>query len=976
MAFLILVLPLLLAAPPVHASHVTADSPLADDSQRSGDALLTAALEVVSSPGACGRPVSSLSAERMLYNSTPPLVIPFLQAARDACQLLSFLPSLSDRNMSPSVLGIMWRTLMSRVQKPPLGVAYFEAREGSMALLLPLKYVDINQCDDSQSEFAGSHKCDSTTTECVFQHGMGFRSGGYECRCLQGFFNPDAEGDWTGFSGKEAELEPRACLPCPEECGDCAGGAARCMARHNLNVRGALLAVQSLCMGITVGLAFIVFRSRKRKVVVRFFQPSVEFCLIETWCRELGFVVCYGSIILKLYRILIEFRTRKAHRWVVRDKDLLKYLLAMVIIAVGYLSAHTATALHTMQGNPDALMAQGRTLEGIRFPTCRVLWWDFVTQTGEIGMLLFGIHLSIASRNATTQFQERRFLYLALIVEGIVSGLFYVLRGLVWPHLHPDIAFVAYVIRSQLSNTIVLLLLFLPKVNEYKLFCTQGDENKCLFQWWYCRQGGQQRPSPGRLQPGPLLSEGLTPSSPAIGGADAEFPEISLADMNPEDIRAELKRLYTQLEVLKNKTIRANNPHISKRRGGRKVAHRRFSLQALHHRQKSSRHHSSHHDHDAEGEVSRTPEDSVCSVEGPSAIFNDGPSVAYSELGYPASRKILIEFRTRKAHRWVVRDKDLLKYLLAMVIIAVGYLSAHTATALHTMQGNPDALMAQGRTLEGIRFPTCRVLWWDFVTQTGEIGMLLFGIHLSIASRNATTQFQERRFLYLALIVEGIVSGLFYVLRGLVWPHLHPDIAFVAYVIRSQLSNTIVLLLLFLPKVNEYKLFCTQGDENKCLFQWWYCRQGGQQRPSPGRLQPGPLLSEGLTPSSPAIGGADAEFPEISLADMNPEDIRAELKRLYTQLEVLKNKTIRANNPHISKRRGGRKVAHRRFSLQALHHRQKSSRHHSSHHDHDAEGEVSRTPEDSVCSVEGPSAIFNDGPSVAYSELGYPASRK
>jgi hypothetical protein len=45
--------------------------------------------------------------------------------------------------------------------------------------------------------------------------------------------------------------------------------------------------------------------------------------------------------------------------------------------------------------------------------------------------------------------------------------------------------------------------------------------------------------------------------------------------------QAELKRLYTQLEVLKNKTIRADNPHISKRRGGRKVAHRRFSLQVI-----------------------------------------------------------------------------------------------------------------------------------------------------------------------------------------------------------------------------------------------------------------------------------------------------------------------------------------------------------------------------------------------------------
>ena len=68
-------------------------------------------------------------------------------------------------------------------------------------------------------------------------------------------------------------------------------------------------------------------------------------------------------LICLLCRILIEFRTRKAHRWVVRDKDLLKYLLAMVLIAFVYLAGHTATALHTMQERPDALMARGRTLQ-------------------------------------------------------------------------------------------------------------------------------------------------------------------------------------------------------------------------------------------------------------------------------------------------------------------------------------------------------------------------------------------------------------------------------------------------------------------------------------------------------------------------------------------------------------------------------------------------------------------------------------
>lgn len=66
------------------------------------------------------------------------------------------------------------------------------------------------------------------------------------------------------------------------------------------------------------------------QIIVRFFEPSLLQCLLEPWARELGFIICYGAIILKLYRHLIDFRTRKAHRWIVKDTDLLKYLLIMV----------------------------------------------------------------------------------------------------------------------------------------------------------------------------------------------------------------------------------------------------------------------------------------------------------------------------------------------------------------------------------------------------------------------------------------------------------------------------------------------------------------------------------------------------------------------------------------------------------------------------------------------------------------------
>lgn len=76
------------------------------------------------------------------------------------------------------------------------------------------------------------------------------------------------------------------------------------------------------------------------------------------------------------------------------------------------------------------------------------------------------------------------------------------------------------------------------------------------------------------------MSQDVNAHGPLTGNnSDADVGEVTLADMSPDDIRAELKRLYMQLEIFKNKTICRDNPHISKRRGGRKAAHRRFSLQ-------------------------------------------------------------------------------------------------------------------------------------------------------------------------------------------------------------------------------------------------------------------------------------------------------------------------------------------------------------------------------------------------------------
>ncbi|VDN06950.1 unnamed protein product [Thelazia callipaeda] len=57
-----------------------------------------------------------------------------------------------------------------------------------------------------------------------------------------------------------------------------------------------------------------------------------------------------------------------------------------------------------------------------------------------------------------------------------------------------------------------------------------------------------------------------------------DFADVPIVDMNPEDIRAELKRVYTQLRMYKLKNIYQDNPHISKRKGGRKPSSDRVNF--------------------------------------------------------------------------------------------------------------------------------------------------------------------------------------------------------------------------------------------------------------------------------------------------------------------------------------------------------------------------------------------------------------
>ncbi|XP_053695446.1 probable G-protein coupled receptor 158 [Sabethes cyaneus] len=519
---------------------------------------------------------------------------------------------------------------------------------------------DVDQCNDAlEAIFGRRHSCDRESTFCLMSDTAdGSSSGGrgkYTCVCRDGYYIPNES--FQGFTSdkNDANVTNFSCIPCPSAC-ECnsAGSCNRPDEDFSTEtlMKATIGAILGACMLCCLVLALIVFRQRKCKtiatgmwtiletilfgilllyfaVALHFLQASTLRCLLEPWCRELGFIICYGAIVLKLYRHLVEFRTRKAHRWVVRDLDLLRYLCAMIVAVLCYLAAFTATSMDFLRYS-ELVWKVENTDEQVTSNMCRPLKWDYVTEAGELLILCFGLQLAIASRNANTQFRERQFLVASILIEFLVSSTFYILRFWYLEEFNPSTLFLALFVRSQLTNTVTLGLIFLPKL------------------WYQHKQPFQVRSLAHDVSfrlPVDAF-KGAHDSSHHGGGlgtyagicvGDPEVGDVTISEMSPEDIRAELKRLYTQLEYLKNKTLRQDNPHISKRRGGRKVAHRRFSLQKKGSREKalSAKHRNNRpavsEVEVTEAEPSRTPEDSVCSVEGPTDTGAEISGVSYSK---------------------------------------------------------------------------------------------------------------------------------------------------------------------------------------------------------------------------------------------------------------------------------------------------------------------------------------------------------
>ncbi|XP_065507344.1 probable G-protein coupled receptor 179 [Caloenas nicobarica] len=440
--------------------------------------------------------------------------------------------------------------------------------KGVVRVDIELRDVAINQCASGPGWFADTHRCDLNSTQCVPQESRGFVLGRYLCRCKPGFYGASgvASGPWAGAAGADGGSR-LACRPCHPGCVTCQDDAP-CLIQEDRALRAAVLSCQAGCM-LAVFLSMLVsyhFRQSKRirasgvvlletilfgslllyfPVFILYFKPSIFRCIVLRWVRALGFAIVYGTITLKLYRVLKVFLSRTAQRApYVSSGRVLKMLGLILLLVLWFLAAWTAGMLENVDKNIP-LVIRTQTARGLHFYICSHDRWDYMMVIAETLFLLWGSSLCYATRTVPSAFHEPRYMGIALHNELMISAAFHVVRFIMVPSLHPDWTLLLFFAHTHGTVTMTLALLFIPK------FLHAGSPLREEIAAEVYEDELDMRRS------GSCLNSSIA----------SAWSEHSL---DPDDIREELKRLYQQLEVQTTRRMAANNPHLPKKRSSRR----------------------------------------------------------------------------------------------------------------------------------------------------------------------------------------------------------------------------------------------------------------------------------------------------------------------------------------------------------------------------------------------------------------------
>ncbi|XP_029988295.1 probable G-protein coupled receptor 158 isoform X2 [Sphaeramia orbicularis] len=429
--------------------------------------------------------------------------------------------------------------------------------------------IDVDQCATGNNWFADTHQCNRTSMECLAIRGRGFQLGQYCCHCKEGYYNPDIpsedlDGGPVNGSDGDAVCYPNMpiCLPCWPGCKSCQDGTP-CWVQEDWLLRAGVLAVQGVFMLLIFVSMLVAYRHRRNRrirasglllletilfgslllyfpVFILYFRPSTFRCILLRWVRMLGFSIVYGTVTLKMYRVLKVFLSRTAQRVpYMSSLRLMRILGVMLMTVFWFLCAWTVGVLQNRDRNIPVFVTT-TTSDGQGFNLCYLDRWDYMMAVAELLFLCWGSSLWTAVRPVPSAFHEPRYMGIAIHNELLLSSMFHLLR-FTFPSLHPDWMLLLSFTHTHVTITVTLALLFIPKF----IYVSK----------------------PGRAEIAAEVYEDEVDLRRSCSYLNSSFHSAwSEHNVDPDDFREELKKLYAQLEVHKTKKMAANNPHLQKKR--------------------------------------------------------------------------------------------------------------------------------------------------------------------------------------------------------------------------------------------------------------------------------------------------------------------------------------------------------------------------------------------------------------------------
>lgn len=384
--------------------------------------------------------------------------------------------------------------------------------------------LDINQCEAEESSsdnnskhqddgtistitsFQSTHKCHNTS-RCVFQPGHGWVRGGYTCQCKPGYYSATTKNMFNGslvevayydsyLQGSTTYSMLYVCLPCPPGCETCTDDTP-CLAQYSWPVRLILLSVSLFCAISSIVTILLVINYRKIKVF-QYSSPTflsltligcgimysemfviyplltTSLCVMTKWARHMGFCITYTSLLMKTWRVSLTYRVKSAHKLKLTDKQLLQWMIPIILIMAIYLSTWT---ISDPPSTVDIILE-----DGTKFYQCQYGWWDHSIALGELVFLLWGIKVCITVRKARTYFDEATQISWSIYNIALVNCAMAAIHVLILPNCGPDMKYFLAFMRTQLSTTTTMILVFGPKFG--RILAGTGDDTGDKHKRW------------------------------------------------------------------------------------------------------------------------------------------------------------------------------------------------------------------------------------------------------------------------------------------------------------------------------------------------------------------------------------------------------------------------------------------------------------------------------------------------------------